>query len=227
MAHMGFDWLVVDTEHAAIGIETAERMLQAISTTEVVPIVRVAWNDIAMIKWALDSGAYGVVVPFVSTREEAERTVSYCKYPPQGIRGVGGVRRGLYGGDSYFEQANDEILVIVQTETVEAVQNIDEILAVPGIDVFFVGPNDLSVSLGQPPSADNRDPEFVAVLQELLEAGRRHGVAGGIWCGSPEVARERIEMGFRFVDISSDLRFMARGAKAGLDTAKSGYLAGG
>jgi len=222
MAHVGFDWLVVDTEHAAIGIETAERMLQAISTTDAVPLVRVAWNDIAMIKWALDSGAYGVVVPFVSSREDAERAVAYCKYPPLGIRGVGGARRSLYAGPGYFEHANDELMIIAQIETMAAVDNIDEILSVPGIDVFFVGPNDLSASMGQMPDGDSRTPEFLAVLERLVAAGRRKGVAPGIWCSSPEVARERVEMGFRFVDISADLGFISRGAREGLRYVQSG-----
>lgn len=128
MAHVGFDWLVVDTEHGAIGIETAQSMLQAISTTETVPLVRVAWNDVALIKRALDIGAYGVVVPMVSTREDAVNAVRFSKYPPEGIRGIGGVRRLLYGGPDYLSHANEEILVVVQIETAEAVRNAEEIL---------------------------------------------------------------------------------------------------
>jgi len=220
MAHVGFDWLVVDTEHGAIGIETAQSMLQAISTTETVPLVRVAWNDVALIKRALDIGAYGVVVPMVSTREEALNAVRFSKYPPEGVRGIGGVRRLLYGGPDYLSHANEEILVIVQIETAEAVENAEEILSVEGIDAFFIGPNDLSASLGLVPRLDNRDPEFVEVVRRVLAAGKRHGVAGGIHCGTPEAVEECMDWGFQFIALASDLSFLDQAARASWEAVK-------
>lgn len=222
MAHIGFDWLVIDTEHGAIDIGTTQSMLQAISTTKTVPMVRVAWNDIVMIKRPLDCGAYGVVIPMVSTMQEAVKAVQFCKYPPVGIRGIGGARRKLYGGPDYFSHANEEIAVIVQIETAEGVKNIDDILSVEGIDAFFIGPNDLSASLGLTPQLDNRHPRFVEAAKALLAAGTRHGVAGGIHCGTPEAVNEVTEWGFQFIAISSELGFLAQAAGANWERVRSG-----
>jgi 4-hydroxy-2-oxoheptanedioate aldolase len=215
MAHIGFDWLVVNTEHEAIDVKTMQSMLQAISTTDTVPMVRVVWNDIMEIKRPLDCGAYGVVIPMVNSREEAVKAVQCCKYPPMGIRGIGGARRALYGGPDYFEHANEEIAVIVQIETAEAFRNADEILSVEGIDAFFIGPNDLSASMGIPPSLDSRHPRFVEAARSLVKAGKQHGVAAGIHCGTPEAVNEAIAWGFQFIALSSDMGLMVEAARDG------------
>ena len=157
----------------------------------------------------------------VSTREDAVRAVQACKYPPQGVRGIGGARRALYGGPDYLEHANEEIAVIVQIETLEAVQNIDEILSVPGIDVYFIGPNDLSAALGLRPSSDNRDPRFLEVVQRLIAAGRRHGIAGGIYCDTPEAASESIAWGLQFVSLANDMTILGRAAQSGLSAIRT------
>src|SRR6266545_3811876 len=150
MAHAGFDWLCVDMQHGVIGYQVAVTMLQAISTTETVPFVRVPWNEQGTIMKALDAGAYGVVVPIVNTAAEAAAAVAACRYPPLGIRSHGPIRAALYGGRDYIARGNDEVLCIVQVETKESVENLDEILAVSGVDAVYIGPADLSLSLGLP-----------------------------------------------------------------------------
>jgi len=150
LAHLGFDWLVIDQEHGAIDATLTQSLLQAISTTDTVPLIRVPWNSGDWIKRALDAGAYGLVVPMVNTREEAEAAVQATRYPPLGSRSIGGSRTRLYGGADYVEKANDEILLIVQIEHIDAVRNAREILGVPGVDAYFIGPGDLCASMGLP-----------------------------------------------------------------------------
>jgi len=216
IANLGFDWVVVDTEHAAIDIETTQAIIQAISYTNTVPIVRVPWNDPALIKRALDAGAYGIVVPMVNSREDAVKAVQASRYPPVGMRSVGGPRFRLYGGVDYFEHANEEILVIVQIEHIDAVNRIEEILSAKGIDAYFIGPNDLAASLGVKLGLDNPDPRHIAAVNKVLEAGKRCHIPGGIQVGSPEAVNQRIAEGFQFIALSSDEHFLRSTASASL-----------
>src|SRR5262245_20242399 len=146
MAHQGFDSLVVDMQHGVVDYQVAVTMLQAISTTSVVPLAREPWLDPAIIMKTLDAGAYGVICPMITTRPQAETLVRICKYAPKGFRSFGPIRASLYAGMDYAQKANDELLVMPMIETAEAVQNIDEILSVPGIDAVYVGPADLSLT---------------------------------------------------------------------------------
>jgi len=214
IAQMGFDWVVVDTEHGAIDIGTTQSIIQAILTTNTVPIVRVPWNDPMLIKRALDAGAYGLVIPMVNSREEAVRAVKASRYPPVGIRSYGGPRVRLYGGMDYFEHANEEILVIVQIEHIEAVNRAEEIISVEGIDGFFIGPSDLAISMGLKPGLDNTDPRHIEAVSKVLAAGKKHHVPGGIHVGSPEAVNERIAQGFQFIALSSDEGFLRGAASA-------------
>lgn len=168
MSYIGFDWMVIDTEHAPHTLETVENLIRTIELTDVVPMVRVGWNEPTLIKWALDRGAMGVVVPWVNSRAEAEKAVRACMFPPKGLRGIGGGRTTMYDldGGRYMREANDSILVIVQIETRQAVDNIDEILSVDGVGAAFVGPADLSASLGLPGRLE--DPVFQAALMRVL-----------------------------------------------------------
>jgi 4-hydroxy-2-oxoheptanedioate aldolase len=213
MAHVGFDWLVINMEHEAIDVRTMQMMLQAISTTDTIPMVRPVWNDILAIKQPLDCGAYGVVIPMVNSREDAIRAVQVCRYPPQGIRGIGGARRSLYGGPDYVAHANEEIAVIVQIETTQALANADEIMSVEGIDAFFIGPNDLAKSMGLSIGLDNRHPDFMRAVKHLLEVGKRHGVPGGIHAGTPSAVNEMLDLGFQFVAMDGDIAFMMQAAR--------------
>jgi len=212
IAYLGFDWVVIDTEHGTIDIETTQSIIQAISATDTVPIVRVPWNDPALIKRALDAGAYGLVIPMVNNGEEAIRAVQASRYPPVGIRSYGGPRVRLYGGVDYFEHANEEILVIVQIEHINAVNRIDEILSVGGVDGFFIGPQDLAASMGIKPALDNSDPRHIEAVSKVLSAGEKHHVPGGILVGSPEAVNQRIAEGFQFIGLSSDEGFLRRAA---------------
>jgi 4-hydroxy-2-oxoheptanedioate aldolase len=150
MAHQNLDWLCIDMQHGLIDYDTALAMLQAISTTATTPFVRVPWNDSAIIMKMLDAGAYGVIVPMVNSRAEAEAAVAACRYPPQGIRSFGPIRAVYYAGLDYFAYASQEVSCIPQIETTAAVENLDEILSVEGVDAVYIGPMDLSISLGLP-----------------------------------------------------------------------------
>jgi 4-hydroxy-2-oxoheptanedioate aldolase len=184
-------------------------MLQAISTTETTPIVRVPWNDPGIIMKMLDAGAYGIIVPLVNSRADAETAVAACRYPPQGIRSFGPARAVYYAGLDYFAYANQEVCCIPQIETATAVENLDAILSVPGVDAVYIGPMDLSISLGLPPQMDSDVPAYAEARQRILEACRRHSVAPGIHT-SASAAPKRIAEGFRMVMVVSDLGALSR-----------------
>jgi len=184
-------------------------MLQAISTTDTVPVVRVPWNDPGTIMRVLDAGAYAVICPMVDTREQAEAFVGACRYPPAGYRSFGPYRAVLYGGEDYTQHADQTVVTIAMIETREALENLDGILDVEGLDAVFVGPSDLGQSLGYGPGPDREEPEVVEAIDRVLAAARDRGRAAGIFAGSTEHASRLIEMGFRFVNVSTDLRLMA------------------
>lgn len=212
MAHQGWDSLTVDLQHGAIDYPAALGMLTAIATTDTVPLVRVPWLEPGIIMKLLDAGAYGVICPMINDRSEAERLVEYSKYPPRGGRSFGPVRATLYAGDDYVEQANDTLVSFAMIETRRALDNLDEILSVEGLDAIYVGPADLSLALGHAPGFDREEPEIVAVLEHILERARAHGVMAGLHNGSPEYARRMIERGFRFVSLGTDARLLAAAA---------------
>jgi 4-hydroxy-2-oxoheptanedioate aldolase len=217
MAHQGFDSLTVDMQHGVVEYQTAVTMLQAISTTPVIPLARIPWNDPGVTMKILDAGVYGVICPMINTRAQAEALVRACKYPPFGIRSYGPVRASIYAGMDYGDKANQDILVIPMIETVEALDNLDEILSVPGVDAIYVGPADLSLALGCKPRLDQTDPPVVEAQQKIAEACRRHGVIAGIHNNTSTYALKMIEQGYRFVTLASDSRFMA--ARAGEEAA--------
>jgi 4-hydroxy-2-oxoheptanedioate aldolase len=219
LAQVGFDWLVIEREHHAIGISQTQQLLQAISTTDTVPLVRVPSSDRVDIAAALDAGAYGVVVPMVNSREQAEEVVLAGRYPPVGARGVGGARRTLYGGSDYVANANDEIALIVMIEHVDAVRRCREILSVPGIDAWFLGPSDLSASMGLEPVWDPQYPEFLDAVAEVQRVGRELGVPGGIHTTTHNVA-STVAAGFLFVAIGYDISFMSAGAHQAVEAAR-------
>jgi 4-hydroxy-2-oxoheptanedioate aldolase len=222
MAHQGFDWLTVDMEHNPIGWDSLLNMLTAISTTNVVPFVRTPWNDPQLIKRILDAGAYGVVIPNVKSREEAKAAVAACRYPPVGIRGLGGTRARLYGGDDYFEKANEEISVHVMIEDREAVGRAEEIMSVPGIDAVFIGPNDLACSMGVPLGLDNKHPDHVKAVNHVLAVGKKLKVPVGIHCGSAAEVVRRVKDGWQWLAVVSETRFMVAAAQQALKEIKAG-----
>jgi 4-hydroxy-2-oxoheptanedioate aldolase len=196
-------------------------MLQAISITETVPFVRVPWNEPGIIMKSLDAGAYGVIIPMINSRADAEAAVAACRYAPRGVRSYGPVRAALYAGRDYFAHADDEVLCIAMVETAEAVGNLDDILSVPGVDAVYIGPSDLSVSLGLPPAYDHEDGKFSVAIERIVEACQKHSVVPGIHAGGPVVARKRIEQGFLMIEMCDDAGSLARSAAADLKALRS------
>lgn len=227
MAHQGFDSLTVDMQHGVIDYQVAVTMLQAISTTPVVPLARVPWNDPARLMKILDAGAYGVICPMVNTRAQAEALVQACKYPPRGYRSWGPVRASIYAGTDYGDHANDDILVIPMIETAEALKNLDDILDVPGVDAVYVGPTDLSLALGCKPRLDQTDPPIVEAQQQIVAACKRHGVIAGIHNATAAYALEMIAAGYQFVTLASDGRFLAAKAAEEVKVARKSAVPAG
>jgi len=209
LGHAGYDFVVVDLQHGENEMSDLVGMLQAISATPAVPMVRVPANAPVWIQRALDLGAYGVVVPMVESREDAEAVVDSVRYAPAGRRSWGPVRGTLYGGPDYFSRAHEEILVMPMLETAEGMRRATQILAVEGIDGCFVGPNDLSISLGHASELATLPPDVEDGIAAIVEATRTTGRIAGVQAFGIEQARARLAQGFRFVSVLSDLR-MAR-----------------
>ena len=211
-AQLGFDWVLIDLEHGASSESDLPAMLLAVEGTQCAPIVRVVSNDQDCIKRALDLGAVGIMVPYVSTAQEAKNAVSYTRYPPHGCRGVASSTIATSFGltmDEYHAKALERTLVIVQIETAEGVENIDQIAAVEGADVVFVGPLDLSYNLGCPKQFEH--PDLLAALDRVLKSCRQHKTTVGI-LSSEAKAQQHLDQGFTFLAVGSD----AGAAKVGL-----------
>ena len=225
MARLGFDWLVVDMEHTAHNaVLMADMVATIVDAGTCAPFVRVPANSVEWFKWALDAGAWGVVVPMVNTREEAQRAVEFARYPPRGTRSIGGAF-GPYGfgitdWPEYVRAANDETLLIVQIESAPALQNLDDILSVEGVDVAFVGPNDLHAQLGLTPSSDGAEPQFMEALERIEASAREHHVAMGIFSSNGEAATKRIEQGFQMISVTTDISSMIAEATRNLRVAR-------
>ncbi|MFO1272657.1 MAG: aldolase/citrate lyase family protein [Rubrivivax sp.] len=213
MAHQGWDSLTIDLQHGVIDYAQMLPMLQAISTTGTVPIVRVPWLEPGIIMKSLDAGAYGVICPMVNTREDAQRLVAYTRYAPQGTRSFGPIRALLYGGADYPQHANQTVVAFAMIETAQALDNLDAILSVEGLEAIYIGPSDLSLALGCRPVFDDVDPKAAQAIDHILERAKAHGVKAGIHNGLPEVARARVAKGFRFVTLGSDARMIAQGSQ--------------
>ena len=227
MAHQGFDSITIDMQHGLIDYQVAVTMLQAISTTSVIPLTRVPWNDPARLMKILDAGSYGVICPMINTPADAESLVRACKYPPRGFRSFGPIRAkyygggGTHGGGDYHEFADDETLVIPQIETREAIENLDAILETTGISAIYIGPSDLAMALGSEPRKGQSDPAVVEARQRILDAAKRHGIPAGIHTNSTKVAVEMIQQGFQLVSLQSDDRFLMSKAQEEVTAVRS------
>ena len=218
LADIGLDWLVCDMEHGPYGVETFYFMMQSMlyAREDCMPMARIPWNDLVWVKKALDAGATGLVVPRIETAEAAKKLVNYMKYPPMGERGAG-PRLAAFRDPEYFDLANEETLVVVMIETVKAVENVDDIFSVNGVDACFVGPSDLSIDMGIRGKIDS--PEFIKNLDRIVDSAKAHGVAPGMHCSSrPGTTNinEAIKRGFQFCALDNDSRFMVNGAKESL-----------
>jgi 4-hydroxy-2-oxoheptanedioate aldolase len=229
LARSGWDWLTVDTEHNAIGIESAAASFAAVADAGGVALARVPSNRHDHIKRVLDTGAHGVVVPMVNTRQEALDAVSACLYPPRGTRSVGGAAHALNFAATpadYYARVDDELLVVLQCEHIDAVRNFDAVYSVPGIDAVFVGPNDLAASMRTPDGKPPAPEAFKQALADILAGCKRNKVASGIHTFSADDARMRIEEGWQFIAVGSELRMMLDGAKKVVDALGLGKAAG-
>ena len=216
MAHQGWDTLTIDMQHGVIDYQAMVGMLQAVSTTPTVPVVRVPWLDPAALMKALDAGAYGVICPMINTREDAQKLVAWTHYAPRGTRSFGPIRALLYGGADYPQHANDTIVTFAMIETAQALDNLDDIMSVEGLDAVYIGPSDLSLALGCRPVFDDVDPPVAQAIDHILDRAKAHGLVAGVHNGDPAVATARIAKGFRFVTVGSDARLMAAGAQQAL-----------
>ena len=214
MAHVGWDWLVVDAEHSPVGFETMVNCFRAVQLGGAAPMARVPWNDTVWIQRTLDAGALGLVVPMVNSVEAARQAVANMKYATQGQRSYGGSRVADYVEGDYRAWAQDNITVIVMIETIEAVDQAEDILSVDGVDGCFIGPSDLALSMGLTPADGGPGTEHEAAIQRVLAAGKKVGTAVGKHCQDAGEVNARIEQGFQFLALASDARFMVKEAKA-------------
>jgi len=228
MAYMtDLDWITVDFEHNAIDVSTAVNCLRAAQGSGKPMFARVPYGEKVWIKRILDIGFMGIVAPDVKNAEQAREIVQAAKYAPDGIRGIGSARGQIAYGPNFFKKANEMTLVVIMIEDPAAVDQIDEIMAVPGVDVCFIGPNDLAQNMGVPIGLDNKHPDHIAAVQKVVDAGKRHGVFTGAHTASGEEAARRIKQGMQWFPISSDAGMLKMGVEGQLpqrDAALAGEL---
>lgn len=217
LAYAGFDWLVIDSEHTGLDLGGVQELVVAVGGAGAVPLVRVGSAAALLIQRVLDVGAMGVVVPMIRTAAEAEAVVAATRFPPEGKRGFGPLRAARYSLDyeDYLRHANENIVVVLILETREALDDIERIASVPGIDALFFGLFDLCLALGLNP-LDLPLPEVDAAIERVLAVGRQTGVAIGIGMSTPEELLRRREQGFRFLGYGPDYALLIEGARAGL-----------
>ena len=219
MAKAGFDWLAVDLEHSVITIREAEELIRVINLSDVTPLVRLTSNNPDLIKRVMDAGSHGVIVPMVNTAEDAIKAVAAVKYPPIGLRGVGLARAQGYGNKfkEYLEWQKEGAIVIVQVEHIDAVNNLEDIFSVEGVDGYIIGPYDLSGSLGIPGQFEH--PDFLAAMDRVQIVAKKMNMTGGIHIiePQPDQLESRISEGYRFIAYSLDIRMLDVACRKGLE----------
>jgi 4-hydroxy-2-oxoheptanedioate aldolase len=213
MAQAGWDSLTCDLQHGLVDYQAAIGMMQAVSTTPITPLCRVPWLEPGIIMKLLDAGSYGIICPMINTRAECEALVGACRYAPKGYRSFGPARAVWYAGADYAKQANDTVVCLAMIETRKALDNLDEILTVPGLDGIYVGPADLGLSLGGEPRGDQTEPKVYAAIEQILAATKKHKVRAGIHCSSTAYAKKMIGIGYQFVTVMSDNGLLNAAAK--------------
>ena len=222
LGHQGFDTVTIDLQHGALDYAAAFHMLQAVSATPATPLARVPWNDPAILMKLLDAGAYGLICPMINSKADCEAFVGACRYPPGGWRSFGPNRVVHYAGADYWQHANREVLLFAQAETAAAVANIDDILSVPGLDGIYVGPGDLSLSMGAKPVMAPSDPAVLAAMETVRRKTRDRGLFAGVHTDGAETALKRYAEGFQFCSVQTDMRMLINAAKATVAAVKSG-----
>ena len=222
MAHLGWDALTIDIQHGVVDYAAAVGMMQAISTTNTVPMARVPWNDPAIIMKMLDAGAYGIICPMINNKAEAEAFVSYGRYPPIGTRSMGANRAVQYAGADYWQGANEEVLLFAMIETRDGLKNLDEILSVKGLSGVYVGPSDLSMAHGKPPTLDPSDPEIVEAIKHIAKRTNEKGLIAGVHTDGPKTALMRFEQGYHYCAVLNDARMLAMAAGQAIKDIRGG-----
>lgn len=216
VAAQGYDAVNVDLQHGMIDFTDAVPMLQAIGAAGAMPVARVPTLEPGLIMKLLDAGAYAIICPMISTVDDARRFVAACRYPPAGHRSFGPVRGVLYGGPDYFDEADREIFTIGMIETREGLENLDAIAAVDGLDMLFIGPNDLSIAFGKPPGSEPEDPEVIDAIRRIRERAGAHDKSAGIFCSSGTAAARRVAEGFQLVAPGTDGGWLSEAATEAL-----------
>ncbi|HEX5959070.1 MAG TPA: aldolase/citrate lyase family protein [Hyphomicrobiaceae bacterium] len=212
-AAQGFDYVTLDMQHGSIDPSNVVPMLQAINAgSDATPMVRVPWNDPAHIMRVLDAGAYGIICPMINTKAEAEALVRAGRYPPLGERSFGPFRASQYGGADYWQHANEEVLLFAMIETRQAVSNLPEILSVKGLNGVYIGPSDLSFSMGKTPTLDPSEATVLEAMHIILKATRERGLIAGVHTDGPKTALKRFAEGFQFCTLLNDVRLLATAA---------------
>ena len=214
MAQAQWDGLTVDLQHGLVDYQTAVTMMQAIATVGTPTMCRVAWLEPGIIMKLLDAGAWGIVCPMINTPAECEHFVGACRYPPRGYRSFGPVRAQWYCGPDYFKNINDSVITMAMIETKQAVDNLEDILVVPGLDSIYIGPNDLAISLGYRPGSVPTDKVVLDAIKYIVDTAKKHKIYAGIHCGSTKMAKEMIALGFQFVTLLADNALLNTAAKS-------------
>lgn len=215
MAAQPYDSVTIDMQHGLIEHSAVVPMLQAMRASGVVPLVRVPWLEAGAIMKVLDAGAYGVICPMINNRQQAERLVSYVRYPPDGTRSFGPTRALVTAGADYAQNANDEVLCLAMIETAEAMENLEEIVSTPGIDGVYIGPSDLTLGIARgrlAPHFDREEEEMVTAIRQILAAAHEAGIVAALHCGTPDYAARAVAWGFDMVTVSSDVRLLTAAA---------------
>jgi 4-hydroxy-2-oxoheptanedioate aldolase len=220
LAGAGADYVCADQQHGVIDYDSMVPMFQAIRAEGAAPITRVLSNDPFLIMKALDAGALGVIVPLISSAEDADRAVAACRYPPRGIRSYGPVRAARVIGSRDPEDLAGEVLCIVMVETREGLERVEEIAATPGLDGIYIGPSDLALSLGLPPTLDIQEDEHAQAVERIRVACHRNGIAAGIHTASGEGARKHSEAGFDLVTVAADAALLSSAARREVSVAR-------
>lgn len=216
MGRAGFDWICIDTQHGLVEYEQLLPMLQAITASGIPSLVRVPWNEPAQIMKALDAGAHGIIVPMVNSADDAARAVGACRYPPDGYRSWGPIRASLAAPGYTPETGSRNAVCVIQVETAEAVDRVDDILSVPGVDAVYVGPADLAVSAGLAPTFQVEDPAHERLISTILHACLKHQLVPGVHCTDPGAVIRWREQGFRMLTVGSDVSFLRKAASDAL-----------
>jgi 4-hydroxy-2-oxoheptanedioate aldolase len=216
MAAQGYDSVTIDIQHGALDYSAALTMLQAVKASGAVPMVRVPWLDAGSIMKALDAGALGIICPMINSRAEAERFVSYTRYPPLGQRSFGPTRAAI-AMPGYGLKMNDEVLALAMIETADGMRNLDEIAATPGLDGIYVGPSDLTLGTQEgrlPPGFDREEDEMIALIRRIANVCNANGIKACLHCGTPAYAARAIEWGYHLTTVAGDSRLLAAAASA-------------